>query len=793
MTKYVYDFTEGNKDLKDLLGGKGANLAEMTNLGLPVPPGFIITTEACQAYLDSGDEPVELRDEVSEHLAALEKDDGQVARPGRRPAAGVRALRREVLDARDDGDRPQHRAQRRVGAGPGQAGRQRALRLGLLPPADPDVRQDGARHRRRALRGRHRRRQEGQGHRERPRPRRGRPARAGRHLQGHRPRARRARVPDRPARADGPGGPGRLRLVERPARDPLPPPGAHPGRPRHRGQHRARWSSATWAWTPAPASPSPATPAPATRASTATTCRTPRARTSSPASATRSRCRTSRASTSRPTTSSCGIMAKLENHYRDLCDIEFTIERGKLWMLQTRVGKRTAGAAFRIATQLVDQGLIDLDEALTRVTGDQLAQLMFPRFDARRRQGADRQGHERLARARRSARPSSTPTAPRRWPSRGEEVILVRRETNPDDLNGMIAAQGILTSRGGKTSHAAVVARGMGKTCVCGAEELEVDLKAPEVHRARRRRRQRGRRHLDRRHLRRGLPRRGPGRALRGRAVLRGRDRPGGRRRRRAGRGRAPAHGPRRREAPARACAPTPTPPRTPSGPAGSAPQGIGLCRTEHMFLGERRQHVEDLILAETDDERQAALDALEPLQRDGLRRHLQGDGRPAGHGPAARPAAARVPARPHRPVGQGRPGRGAGRGHLARPARCSTRSAGCTSRTRCSACAAYGSAWSSPGCSACRSGRSPRPRPELQGGGQVDPKAEIMVPLVGAVQELEAIRDEALADPRRGPGAHRPGPRGADRHDDRGAARRADRRARSPRRPSSSPSAPTT
>src|SRR5450755_2601779 len=112
------------------------------------------------------------------------------------------------------------------------------------------------------------------------------------------------------------------------------------------------------------------------------------------------------------------IMSTLENHYRDLCDIEFTIERGKLWMLQTRVGKRTAGAAFRIAMQLVEQALA------------------------------------------------------------GQDVILVRRETNPDDLHGMIAAQGILTSRGGKTSHAAVVARGMGKTCVCGAEEIDVDTKA---------------------------------------------------------------------------------------------------------------------------------------------------------------------------------------------------------------------------------------------------------------------------------------------------------------------------
>src|SRR5512135_363672 len=123
------------------------------------------------------------------------------------------------------------------------------------------------------------------------------------------------------------------------------------------------------------------------------------------------------------------IMSTLENHYRDLCDIEFTIERGKLWMLQTRVGKRTAGAAFRIATQLVDQGLIDMDEAVSRVSGAQLAQLMFPRFD----DGARKQ---RIARGM-NASPGAAVgkvvfdsyTAVK-WSRSGEQVILVRRETN---------------------------------------------------------------------------------------------------------------------------------------------------------------------------------------------------------------------------------------------------------------------------------------------------------------------------------------------------------------------------
>ena len=171
------------------------------------------------------------------------------------------------------------------------------------------------------------------------------------------------------------------------------------------------------------------------------------------------------------------VMTLLEDHYRDLCDIEFTVEKGKLWILQTRVGKRTAEAAFRIATQLVDEGKITMDEALVRTSGDQLAQLMFPQFDLTG-----------------SVKPIATgiPASPGAavgevvFDSRrafdlargGKKVILVRRETSPDDLVGMVASEGILTSRGGKTSHAAVVARGMGKTAVCGTDAISVDERA---------------------------------------------------------------------------------------------------------------------------------------------------------------------------------------------------------------------------------------------------------------------------------------------------------------------------
>ena len=306
------------------------------------------------------------------------------------------------------------------------------------------------------------------------------------------------------------------------------------------------------------------------------------------------------------------IMQTLEDHYRDLCDIEFTIERGKLWMLQTRIGKRTAGAAFRIATQLVKQGMIDLDEALTRVTGAELTRLMFPRFDT--------SGDVTLITTAISASPgaavgqavfdSATAVA---WAGRGEKVILVRRETNPEDLHGMIAAEGVLTARGGKTSHAAVVARGMGKTCVCGAEALEIDEAEKQFT--------------------------GPDGVVVAEGDVISVDGTSGA----VYLGEVPviasnvvqyfegelepdadalvaavhtlmthADGARRLGVRANAdngpdCA------RARRFGAG----GVGLVRTEHMFLGERRQLVEDLILAGTDDvARRAALDALEPLQR---------------------------------------------------------------------------------------------------------------------------------------------------------------------------------
>jgi pyruvate,orthophosphate dikinase len=171
------------------------------------------------------------------------------------------------------------------------------------------------------------------------------------------------------------------------------------------------------------------------------------------------------------------IYGLLERHYRDMQDMEFTVEQGKLWMLQTRSGKRTAKAALRIAVELANEGLISKDEAVMRVEPGSLDQLLHPTLDPK----ADRKV---LA----TGLPASPGAASgeivfssdeaETLKSQGRKVILVRIETSPEDIHGMHAAEGILTTRGGMTSHAAVVARGMGKPCVSGAGALRVDYAA---------------------------------------------------------------------------------------------------------------------------------------------------------------------------------------------------------------------------------------------------------------------------------------------------------------------------
>ena len=314
------------------------------------------------------------------------------------------------------------------------------------------------------------------------------------------------------------------------------------------------------------------------------------------------------------------IMRKLETHYRDMCDIEFTVERGKLWMLQTRVGKRTAAAAFRIATQLLGEKLITRDEALGRVTGDQLTQLMFPQFDAKAEKELIARGMAASPGAAVGKIAFNNAQAVEAA-EKGVKTVLVRRETNPDDLPGMVAAEGVLTARGGKTSHAAVVARGMGKTCVCGAESLVIDEAAGtvtigdlvltaddtiaidgqtgEIFRGEVPVTDSPVTTYLAEGLEAGLAAAGDDQGTR--ELVEAVDK-------------LLSHADKVRRLRVRANADTPLDSKR---AIEFGAEGIGLCRTEHMFLGERRPLVERAILsAPESDERQAAFNELEKLQK---------------------------------------------------------------------------------------------------------------------------------------------------------------------------------
>ena len=623
MTKYVYDFAEGGRDMLDLLGGKGANLAEMTNLGLPVPPGFVITTQACREFLATAVVPDGLTAEIDDHLGGLEQAMGKrLGDPGDPLLVSVRSGGRYSMPGMMD----------------------TVLNIGLNDESVLGLAaQSGSE---RFAWDSYRRLVQMFG-------------KTVLGVDGHAfdevfDQAKRARgtTDDLALDADD------LRGIVQAYQEVIEKETGSSFPQDVRQQLGLAVQAVFESWNTERAKLYRRQERiPGDLGTAVSVCSMVFGNLGMDSG-------TGVAFTRDPGSGAQGVygdylqnaqgedvvagirntlpleqlgdldaasyaqlletMATLETHYRDLCDIEFTIERGKLWMLQTRVGKRTAGAAFRIATQLVDEGLITEDEALLRVTGAQLAQLMFPRFGST--EGAvlltRGMGASPGAAVGRVVFDSATAVA---WAERGERVVLVRRETNPDDLSGMIAAQGILTSRGGKTSHAAVVARGMGTTCVCGAEELEVDVHAktittpdgtvvaegdvlsidgtsgavllgevpvtpspvvqyfegelaPEdgddlvqaVHRLIS--------HAD---------------ASRRLGVLTNADNPeDSERARRFG------------------------------------AQGIGLCRTEHMFLGERRQLVEDLVLADDEQQQELALAAMLPLQREdfvGILRAMDG------------------------------------------------------------------------------------------------------------------------------------------------------------------------
>ncbi len=618
MVKYVYDFSHGDKDQKDLLGGKGANLAEMTRLGLPVPPGFTITTEACRVYLKSGTVPEELFTEVTKELRKVEEAMGrELGDPTHPLLVSVRSgakfsmpgMMETVLNiglndesvkglAEDADERFAWDSYRRLiqmfgktvldvdGDLFSDALDQLKDDLGVTDDTDltaedwkalvdtfKQIVEDAT----------------GNPFPQDPREQLDMAIEAVfRSWNTERAKLyrRRERIPDDLGTAVNVQTMVFGNLGETSGtgvcftRDPSTG---------HSGVYGDYLMNAQGEDVVAGI------------------------RNTEPLA-------TLGDQDPEAYKELRAIMRKLETHYQDLCDIEFTIQEGKLWMLQTRVGKRTAAAAFRVATQLVDEKLITRDEALERVTGEQLTQLMFPQIAAESEKVLLTKGMAASpgAAVGRIAFNNEQAEAAK---AKGENVVLVRRETNPEDLPGMVAAVGVLTARGGKTSHAAVVARGMGTTCVVGADELVIDDAAGTVtvngevltqdtviaidggtgevflgevevedsavttyllH-----------------GLEAGLEAAGDDEGAR--ELIESVDR-------------ILKHADEVRRLRVRANADTP---EDAEHSVEFGAEGIGLCRTEHMFLGDRRPLVERVILSEAgSQDQQEALDALEVLQK---------------------------------------------------------------------------------------------------------------------------------------------------------------------------------
>jgi pyruvate,orthophosphate dikinase len=613
MTKYVYDFSEGNRDMKDLLGGKGANLAEMTNMGLPVPPGFTITSEACLAYLERDDVPEGLTDEVEEHLQRLEdamgkrlgdpsdpllvsvRSGAKFSMPGMMDTVLNLGLNDESLKglAQQTGDdlRFADDAYRRfiqmfgkivmnVPAEAFESALDEAKERKGTNAQDTDLDADDL----------------------------------------HTLIERFLQIYEEHTRSPFPTDPReQLRLsVEavfkswngRRAVD-------------YRRQNkisddlgtavnivamvfgnRGEDSGTGVAFTRDPSSGEKVPYGDYL----------PDAQGEDVVAGIRNTLKLAELERLDPTSYEglIQVMDTLEHHYRDMCDIEFTIEKGRLWILQTRVGKRTAFAEWVMASDMVEEGLIEPDEALQRVDANRLEEL-FKRVISVEADAEPIATGLNASPGAATGKVVFTADDAKAWAERGEHVILVRRETTPDDYHGMIAAQGILTSAGGTNSHAAVVARGEGIPAVCGADAIKIDgrskvftangtnvkegdvvtidgftgkvfvgelpLEESVLEKARS-----------------GDP------AAREEKIWKAFERIMGR-----------ADEVRRLRVRANAD----TPDQATNARERGA-EGIGLCRTEHMFLGEERvAAVRKMIFAETEEDEREAYDALAPLQRD--------------------------------------------------------------------------------------------------------------------------------------------------------------------------------
>jgi len=601
--KWVYLFEEGNKDQKDLLGGKGANLAEMTNLGLPVPPGFIITTQACNAFSAGGKFPPGLMKQVTAALKRVEKETGKsfgdptnpllvsvrsgakFSMPGMMDTVlnlglndetlrgiieltgnarfAYDAYRRFVMMFSDivlDLDR--HHFEQMLD----DMKRRLGVKLDTEVGADALV-QLVARYRA-----------------------------FFRKTMGY----------------DFPGDPlQQLEMAIRAVFNSWNNKRAVDYRNYHKIPHDLGTAVSVQTMVFGNMGEDSGTGVAFTR-DVATGEKViygeylMNAQGEDVVAGVRTPIKISELGKQNPRIYKqfLAIATKIERHYRDAMDIEFTIERGKLWILQCRVGKRTAAAAVKIAVDMAGERLITRREALLRVDANQINQLLLPGFDSKAMEEAAKSGRL-LARGLNASPGAATGIAvfdadrAEELGKNGKAVILVRPETTPDDVHGMLASKGILTARGGATSHAAVVARGLGLPCVAGAEGIAVDERRRQFT-------------VDGRVIKEGdeISIHGTtGEVFAGaiktiepkleenedlRALLEWADKE-----RRLGVWANADY------------------PRDAQRARAFGAEGIGLCRTEHMFMeAERLPIVQKMILAETPAKRRKYLDRLLPFQR---------------------------------------------------------------------------------------------------------------------------------------------------------------------------------
>jgi pyruvate, orthophosphate dikinase len=583
MPRYVYDFDEPAEGGRDLLGGKGIGLAEMTQLGVPVPAGFTITTDACRAYIGSGGElPDGLEEEIDEHLARLEETTGKrfgdpddpllvsvrsgaaVSMPGMMDTILNVGLNDEATDGlarRTGNERFARDSYRRLIQMYGEIvdnidahrfedalGKQANDLPGLIETFKGIYREETGR----------------------PFPQDAR-EQLGRAVRAvfeswNTPRAQAYRrynkIPDDLGTA--------VNVVQMVF------------------GNKGEESGTGVAFTRDPSTGEAGLYgeflADAQGEDVVAGIRTPE------------HVEAMRERLPQAFDELVETIRRLEEHYKEMQDIEFTVEDGKLFLLQTRSAKRTAAAALKAAVDMVDEGLITHEEAVVRIDPGQLDQLLHPRIDTNASYEVVATGLNASPGAASGGIVFDADTAEERGKD-GSAVILVRWETTPDDIHGMIASQGILTAHGGMTSHAAVVARGMGKPCVAGCEALSLDAAAKTAS-------------LNGHKLNEGdviTIDGGTGEVIIGEVPLI-----------------APeinedfetvlgwADDLRRLKVRANA--------DTPEDAAKArefGAQGIGLCRTEHMFMAEDRLPVvREMIMASDEDERRAALDKLLPHQQ---------------------------------------------------------------------------------------------------------------------------------------------------------------------------------